>query len=66
MGGLMTDAAAAEIARCQLWQRIRMVALRDDGRAVTREFVDRSSRTSRRPLRPSSARATGQRTRSPS
>ncbi|MEO7039437.1 MAG: malate synthase A, partial [Gemmatimonadaceae bacterium] len=39
--GMMEDAATAEISRTQLWQWIAHGATLDDGRAVTRELVER-------------------------
>jgi malate synthase len=38
---LMEDAATAEISRTQIWQWLRHGAVLADGRAVTRELVDR-------------------------
>jgi malate synthase len=39
---LMEDAATAEISRTQLWQWLHHDARLEDGRAVTREFVERA------------------------
>ncbi|MEX5632794.1 malate synthase [Parafrankia sp. FMc2] len=41
VGGVTADTATAEVARCQLWQWIHLVALLDDGRPVTRGLVER-------------------------
>jgi malate synthase len=41
---LMEDAATSEIARSQIWQWIRNAVQLDDGRTVTREFVQEIER----------------------
>lgn len=38
--GLMEDAATAEISRAQIWQWVHNKSKLDDGREVTREFVE--------------------------
>ncbi|MCM3922973.1 malate synthase A [Frankia sp. AiPs1] len=41
IGGVMTDAATAEVSRCQVWQWIHHGTRLADGRPVTRELAER-------------------------